>query len=76
MLGSIAVNFIGEPQAAHCGPWFWLSSTSLPSVWRSQFASKPALCFSGFHRVNYDHALMDVIASRTAECSDVKAGRF
>jgi hypothetical protein len=25
-LGSIAVNFIGEPQAVHCGPWFCVSS--------------------------------------------------
>jgi hypothetical protein len=50
--------------------------TRLPSVWRSHFTSKPALRFSGFHRVNnFDHALMDVIASRAPECSDVKAGR-
>src|SRR5260370_2817226 len=25
-LGSIAVNFIEEPQAVHCGPWFCVSS--------------------------------------------------
>jgi hypothetical protein len=24
--GSIAVNFIGDPHAVHCGPWFCLSS--------------------------------------------------
>ena len=24
--GSIAVNFMGEPQAVHCGPWFCVSS--------------------------------------------------
>jgi hypothetical protein len=26
LLGSIAVSFIGEPQAVHCGPWFCISS--------------------------------------------------
>ena len=26
LLGSIADNFIGEPQAVHCGPWFCVSS--------------------------------------------------
>ena len=26
MLGSIAVNLMGEPQAVHCGPWFCASS--------------------------------------------------
>jgi hypothetical protein len=25
----MAVSFIGEPQAAHCGPWFCLSSIVL-----------------------------------------------
>ena len=31
--------------------------------WRSQFASKPALCFSGFQRVSQiGDNLMDVIA--------------
>jgi hypothetical protein len=39
--------------------------------WRSQFASEPASHCSGFHRVGY--ALMNVIASRALECSDVKA---
>jgi hypothetical protein len=29
-LGSIAVNFIGEPQVVHCGPWFCTSSIGLP----------------------------------------------
>jgi hypothetical protein len=27
-LGSIAVNFMGEAQAVHCGPWFCVSSMS------------------------------------------------
>jgi len=26
MLGSIAASLMGEPQAVHCGPWFWASS--------------------------------------------------
>jgi hypothetical protein len=26
VLGSIAVNLVGEPQAVHCGPWFCVSS--------------------------------------------------
>jgi len=26
--GSIAVSVNGEPQAVHCGPWFYLSSMS------------------------------------------------
>ena len=30
--GSIAVNLMGEPQAVHCGPWFCLSSMSVPQV--------------------------------------------
>jgi hypothetical protein len=30
-LGSIAVNFIGEPQVVHCGPWFCTSSIGFPS---------------------------------------------
>jgi hypothetical protein len=28
-LGSIAVNFIGESHAVHCGPWFCVSSMPL-----------------------------------------------
>ena len=34
MLGSITANLMGEPQAAHCGPWFCLSSMRYPYVWR------------------------------------------
>ena len=42
--------------------------------WRSQFAPQPAQRFTGFHRVNkFDHALMDVTASRAFQCSDIKA---
>src|ERR1700675_3265598 len=26
VLGSIAANLIGEPQAVHCGPWFCVAS--------------------------------------------------
>jgi len=44
VLGSIAVNLIGEPQAVHCGPWFWVSSMCcLPPQFRalSSPASRP-----------------------------------
>jgi hypothetical protein len=41
-LGSIADNFMGEPQAVHCGPWFCLSSMASPSDRRSEFSSKPS----------------------------------
>ena len=61
MLGSIADNFIGEPQAVHCGPSFCLSSMALPSVWRSEFAGKPTgriRC----ERVGCNDADLDVIA--------------
>jgi hypothetical protein len=41
VLGSIAVNLIGEPQAVHCGPWFWVSSMcGLPPQFRA--LSSPA----------------------------------
>jgi hypothetical protein len=41
-LGSIAVNFIGEPQAVHCGPWFCVSSIVFaPSGRCPEFAAKP-----------------------------------
>jgi hypothetical protein len=35
-LGSIAVNFIGEPHAVHCGPWFCVSSMRLSCSGRAQ----------------------------------------
>jgi hypothetical protein len=74
LLGSIAESFIGEPQAVQFGPWFCLSS-SVASVWRSEFAGKPTGGFFGFYRIGkLDHTLMDVIASGTFECSNVKAG--
>jgi hypothetical protein len=41
MLGSIADNIMGGPQAVYCGPWFCLSNMALPSVWSSQFAGEP-----------------------------------
>jgi hypothetical protein len=48
-LGSIIVNFIGEPQAVHCGPWFCAMSWRYPLVVDPQFgrpsspASQPAI---------------------------------
>ena len=42
--------------------------------WRSQFAPEPARRFTGFHRVNkFDYTLMNMIARRALECSNVKA---
>jgi hypothetical protein len=43
-LGSIAVSFMGEPQAVHCGPWFCVSSiASLPQFGAlSSTSSQPA----------------------------------
>jgi len=41
-LGSIADNFMGEPQAVHCGPWFCLSSMASLSDRRSEFSGKPS----------------------------------
>jgi hypothetical protein len=41
--GSIAVSFIGEPQAVHCGPWFCESSMASPQFGAlSSPASQPA----------------------------------
>jgi hypothetical protein len=37
---------------------------------------KPTVCLGGFHRVGQiNHYLMDVVADRTFECPDVKAGK-
>jgi hypothetical protein len=46
MLGSIAANFIGEPQAMHWGPWFCLSSMALPGAVITQ-SSRDASPFAG-----------------------------
>src|ERR1700726_2165231 len=44
VLGSIAVNLIGEPQAVHCGPWFCVSSIVAAPLSQPQFGvpSSPA----------------------------------
>jgi hypothetical protein len=63
LLGSIAVNFISEPQAVHCGPWFCASSiVVLPSVRRSEFSGEPTgrIQFDG---IGCSDAYLDVIAS-------------
>jgi hypothetical protein len=60
-LGSIAVSFIGELQAVHCGPWFCASSTGVPSVGRFEFAGKPAGCFR-FEGITCNDAYLNVIA--------------
>ena len=68
MLGSIAVNLMGEPHAAHSGPWFCLSSITIPSCLarggllgsmlnrRSQSGTHP------LHRMGLGDDLIDVIA--------------
>jgi hypothetical protein len=61
VLGSIAVNLIGEPQAMHCGPWFCVSSMRCPSVRRSEFSVKPSgsLRFEG---IRSNDSCLNVIA--------------
>jgi hypothetical protein len=50
--------------------------TEAASRWRSQFTPEPTRGFCGFHRIDLlDHALMNAIASKAFECSDVKARR-
>ena len=68
MLGSITANLMGEPQAAHCGPWFLFVEHALPLClaggdlwdrclsWRSQRGRHP------FHRMRLGDDLIDVIA--------------
>ena len=42
---------------------------------RSQFATEPARCFRRLHGIDkINHALMNLIACRAFECSNVKAG--
>jgi hypothetical protein len=75
-LGSIAVNFIGESHAAHCGPWFCVSSMLLSCSGRGQ-RSLSALALPGNAvaatraRSLDDHA---PLVSRAAAqyCSDLK----
>jgi hypothetical protein len=61
VLGSIAVNLIGEPQAIHCGPWFCVSSMHCPSVRRSEFSVKPSGSLR-FERVRCNDSYLNVIA--------------
>jgi hypothetical protein len=73
-LGSIAVSFIGEPQAVHWGPWFWLSSIAGPrSIRRFEFARKPAT-HVGFNRVARNNHRVSAAALRAIESSIFEAG--
>ncbi len=72
MLGSIAVNFIGEPQAVHCGPWFCVSSMVAPSVRSPEFPGKPPY-ESRLHRVARNDFVLYEVALRTLEPSMLKA---
>jgi hypothetical protein len=65
-LGSIAVNFIGEPHAVHCGPWFCVSSNGIASVRCSKFSGKPAGCF-GIDGIGFNDVYLNLIALRTLE---------
>jgi hypothetical protein len=60
-LGSIAVSFIGEPQAVHCGPWFCASSMRQPSGRRREFPGKPTGRLR-FQWIRCNDAYLDVIA--------------
>jgi hypothetical protein len=60
-LGSIAVSFMGEPQAVHSGPWFWTSSTGVPSVRRLEFTGNPTSRFR-FAGIGCNDVYLDVIA--------------
>jgi hypothetical protein len=60
--GSIAVSFMGEPQAVHCGPWVCLSSMACaPSVRRPEFSGKPTSRVR-FEGIRCSDAYLDVIA--------------
>jgi hypothetical protein len=45
-LGSIAVSFIGDPQAVHCGPWFCVSRMNV-----SPYRLEPAVKFDARSRL-------------------------
>jgi hypothetical protein len=66
LLGSIATNFIGEPQAVHCGPWFCLSSKALSSGRRAEFAGKPS-GGARTHGIRCNDVYFNVIAPRAFE---------
>jgi hypothetical protein len=72
VLGSIAVNLIGEPQAVHCGPWFCVSSMVAPSVRSPEFPGKPSY-ESRLHRVARNDFVLYEVALRTLEPSMLKA---
>jgi hypothetical protein len=74
VLGSIAVNLIGEPQAVHCGPWFCVSSMVAPSVRSPEFPGKPPYV-SRFHRIARNDFVLYVVALRTFEPAMLKAHR-
>jgi hypothetical protein len=60
--GSIAVSFMGEPQAVHCGPWVCLSSMACaPSVRRSEFSGEPT-SRARFEGIRCSDVYLDVIA--------------
>ena len=72
VLGSIAVNLIGEPQAVHCGPWFCVSSMIWPSVRSPEFPGKPPYG-SRFHGVARHDVVLYGVAVRAFEPAMLKA---
>jgi hypothetical protein len=71
VLGSIAINLIGEPQAVHCGPWFCVSSMVAPSVRSPEFPGKPS-CISRFHGVARNDFVLYGVALGTFELAMFK----
>jgi hypothetical protein len=74
-LGSIAVSFMGEPHAQHCGRWFCASSiVDFRSIRRFEFAGKPAKRI-GFHRVTRNNHRVGAAAVPAVERPVFGAGR-
>ena len=71
VLGSIAANLIGEPQAVHCGPWFCVSSMVAPSVRGPEFPGKPPY-INRLHRVAGNGVVLYGVALRAFEPAMLK----
>jgi hypothetical protein len=74
VLGSIAVNLIGEPQAVHCGPCFVCRACVAPSVRSPEFPGKPPHG-RRFHGVARNDFVLYEVALRTLEPSMLKTHR-
>src|SRR5258707_2392466 len=74
VLGSIAANLIGEPQAVHCGPWFCVSSMATPSVRGPEFPGKPPY-INRLHTVGRNGFGLYGVALRALEPAMLKSHR-